>query len=243
MERNPESKVHYLKMQYILFSFLNSTYLLKEKKSNLWLFKIRFKSRVTVGLKDLPRSYLPRGRALRPHSSNICTEPVQSMTCQPGQERSAGRTCQAQHLSWTGPQCSPEPAFPCPSSLSALPVGLSAHKDHILPTPKDPISSIPSALRERVMSLKVTPSHPLLFLQPKDRKWLSQNHTARTGPPPLRQSLHSFPPHYSLSCGHHVYTVPSSPKDGWGVAQASKKSGEMLPPGDSMYIWAGTRDC
>lgn len=31
MKRSPESKVHYLKMQYILFSFLNSTYLLKEK--------------------------------------------------------------------------------------------------------------------------------------------------------------------------------------------------------------------
>lgn len=32
MGRNPESKVHYLKMQYILFSFLSSTYLLKEKE-------------------------------------------------------------------------------------------------------------------------------------------------------------------------------------------------------------------
>lgn len=31
MGQDPESKVHYLKMQYMLFSFLNSTYLFFKK--------------------------------------------------------------------------------------------------------------------------------------------------------------------------------------------------------------------
>lgn len=39
-----------------------------------------------------------------------------------------------EHLSRTGPQRSPEPAFPCPSSLY-YPPGLSTtHEAHILPT-------------------------------------------------------------------------------------------------------------
>lgn len=32
MERNPESKVHYLKMQYILFSFFKQHIFIKRKK-------------------------------------------------------------------------------------------------------------------------------------------------------------------------------------------------------------------
>lgn len=150
MGRNPESKVHYLKMQYILFSFLSSTYLLKEKKSNLWLFKIKFKSRVTIGWKDLPCSCLPRGGPQRPRSSNVCTEPVQSVTCQPGQEgvQDASAEHRASQLDWTtvfpraclslpfltvctAPWGSPAPAGPTFSTL-----------------PQDPLSLIPSALSD-----------------------------------------------------------------------------------------------
>lgn len=44
------------------------------------------------------------GAGLRPHSSAVCTEPVQSLVRLPGQEDLRASVCaQPEQLSWTGP--------------------------------------------------------------------------------------------------------------------------------------------
>lgn len=84
-----------------------------------------------------------------------------------------------------------------------------------------------------MISKVTTPSLPVTVAQgqemtfPKSRSLMADA--------PLHQSLHSSHPHYSLLCGHHVYIVTSSPKDGWELLRHPGQVG-MLPPGDSVDL-------
>ena len=104
---------------------------------------------MTVGLKDLPRSYLPGWGPKRPHSSDVCTEPVPSAPLQPGQEGMQGTSAQhsiSVRLGHSAPQSLPFPALP---HCLHCPVGLSTTtRAHIPPAPpsQDLLSLIPSAL-------------------------------------------------------------------------------------------------
>lgn len=103
---------------------------------------------MTVGLKDLPRSYLPGGGPQWPHSSNVCTEPVQSITCQPGQEavQDASAKHRASQLDWTTVfpiACLSRPLL----TVCTAPWGSPPPSRPAFPQPpKDSLSLIPSVL-------------------------------------------------------------------------------------------------